>query len=370
MTHLIKDKGFKFVMMNIRSLYSSVDELALKFGNVDLIACCETWLNSSYTNEMINIDGFDIIRLDRSAGNLLNVRNNPKRGGGVLFYVSKKYEGHVSIIANCSKISHNLEQLWISITKPDVRQMIVGILYRPPTSKVKDSIEELTVSLDYMRSICNAEFLIAGDLNVNYNLRHSKQFEILKDFERKYNLTQLIKTPTRIVEGSKSLIDLIFTDVQYINSSGVINTEMSDHLPVFMVKKKGRDVKEYKYITGRTYSRYNKCAFQQDLVNHESWGIFWNSTTCDMELLWSYILHIIMEIADIHCPIRKMKICNDNPHWMSKEIIEFIKQKDESYRRARLSDQEEDWHAYRVIKNMVKSLIMNAKEEYIKEQHK
>ena len=64
--------------------------------------------------------------------------------------------------------------------------------------KVKDTILELSASMDYIRSFSDAEILSAGDLNVKYNKRHSKSFELLKGFERKYNLDKLIKktTPT------------------------------------------------------------------------------------------------------------------------------------------------------------------------------
>ena len=268
MSLLIDEKGFKFVMLNVRSLYSSVDEIALKFGNVDVIALCETWLNSSYTDELINIPNYKIYRLDRNSGNIRNSRNNLKKGGGLLFYVSNKYESDVSIITNCSRVTYNLEQLWICIRKPNVRKIIVGFTYRPPTTKVEDTIAELSISMDYIRSLSDAELVVAGDLNVNYNLRHSKSFELLKNFERKYNLNQLIKRPTRIVEGSKSLIDLIFTDAECIQHSGVIETDISDHLPVYMIKKKGRVSKEYKYIYGRTYSRYDKEVFQNDIIHH------------------------------------------------------------------------------------------------------
>ena len=102
-----------------------------------------------------------------------------------------------------------------------------------------------------------------------------------------------------------------------MSRSGVINTEISDHLPIFLVKKKERLVMEYKYMFGRTYSSFDRMAYQNDIQNHYLWNVFWNSNSNDMELLWSYMLHIITEIADVHCPIRRMKIGNNNPHWMS-----------------------------------------------------
>ena len=237
------------------------------------------------------------------------------------------------------------------------------------SAEIEDRINELNNSMEYMSSLSDAEIILAGYFNVNYNFRHSKSFELLKIFERKYNLNQLIKSPTRIVEGSKSLIDLIFTDVEVIHRSGVVDTDISDHQPMFLVKMKERISKDFKYITGRTYSRYDKEIFQEDIILHHGlWDMFRNMNTNEIELMWLYMLHIITEIADFHCPIRKMKISNDNPHWMSKEMIERIKKKDELYKIAKQTGAEEDWKIYRVSKKGVKFIVLYAKEEYIKDQ--
>ena len=61
---------------------------------------------------------------------------------------------------------------------------------------------------------------------------------MLKEFERNYNLSQIIKGHSRVCEGSKSLIDLIYTDITHIFSSGILDTIVSDHLPVTYVRKK------------------------------------------------------------------------------------------------------------------------------------
>ena len=368
MSYLIEDKGFKFMMMNVRSLYSSVDEIALKFGNIDVIALCETWLNESVTDEMLNIPGYKILRLDRTAGNIRNARDRPKRGGGLLFYISERYSNNVSIISTCSKVTYNLEQLWICIQKPNVRKMTIGVVYRPPHAKVEEAVSELTNSLTYIKDLSDAEVIVSGDLNINYNQRHSKGFELLKNMERNFNFAQIIKSATRIVDGAKSLLDLIFTDMEFIFRSGVLEVGISDHLPVFLVRKKEREKMEYSYINGRTYSTYNKDAFQNDILQHNVWDVYWNTNSRDVELLWSYIKIIITEIADIHCPVRRMKISNDSPHWMCKEIIECIHQKDDLHRKAMYTNKSIDWCAYRAMRKEVKVTIMKAKEEYIKDQ--
>lgn len=43
-----------------------------------IIGIIETWLNDIIQDNLINIDGFSLIRLDRAS---------PKRGGGLLFNI-------------------------------------------------------------------------------------------------------------------------------------------------------------------------------------------------------------------------------------------------------------------------------------------
>ena len=53
-------------------------------------------------------------------------------------------------------------------------------------------------------------------------------------FEMKLN--QLIITPTRITDTIESLIDVIITSASHlVNESGVMDTIISDHLPVYAV---------------------------------------------------------------------------------------------------------------------------------------
>ena len=61
--------------------------------------------------------------------------------------------------------------------------------------------------------------------------------------ETKYNMYQSINNPTRTSATSKSLIDLIFTTLaaEIILENGTMNVIISDHLLVYIVKKKKRE---------------------------------------------------------------------------------------------------------------------------------
>lgn len=73
-------KGQKLLFFNIRSLFPQIHEIQLMFANSNYICIglSETWLTPMVKDSMIEINGFETVRLDRSSN---------KRGGGVLFFV-------------------------------------------------------------------------------------------------------------------------------------------------------------------------------------------------------------------------------------------------------------------------------------------
>ena len=82
---------------------------------------------------------------------------------------------------------------------------------------------------------------------------------ILKDLERDFNSSHLMKDPTRITNVSSSTIDLIVTDMDHIADSGVIDAAIMDHLPIYVIRKKARTPQKYK--TGRSYIKYDEEIF-------------------------------------------------------------------------------------------------------------
>ena len=72
------ERGFKMAFLNIVSLLKKIDEIKFSITNkfIDLIAFNETRLDPSITDNMISLDGYDVIRKDRSIN-----------GGGVCIYL-------------------------------------------------------------------------------------------------------------------------------------------------------------------------------------------------------------------------------------------------------------------------------------------
>ena len=104
-------KGLKILSLNVRSLYSNVSELHVRFKDFDILCFCETWLNGNIKDQMIMMEGFDLIRLDRENGNITTKKGKPKRGGGLIMYIKKELGEFAEIIEQLSAISGNVEPL-------------------------------------------------------------------------------------------------------------------------------------------------------------------------------------------------------------------------------------------------------------------
>ena len=205
-------KGLKLLSLNVRSLYSNLNELYARFNEYDVLGFCETWLNGSYNDQITSMDGFEIFRLDRERGNIKNKSGKNKRGGGLIFYVKNNLAQHTKIIENISSITENVEQLWISIEKPENGTKVFANIYRPPSGNLQTALKEVTNSATFVQNNYQGEMTLMGDFNVDYKMRNSQNFKVLKAFERDLNLTQLISKTTR--PSSNSCLDLIFTNME------------------------------------------------------------------------------------------------------------------------------------------------------------
>ena len=222
--------------------------------------------------QILTESGYSILRQDR---NECQARQVKSKGGGLLLYVKECYSDFISKLDINNPLSHNLEHMWLSIEIPHRRKIIMGICYRPPSGNVSTAINTISTTLDSLDVGEHKDLLIVGDFNINYNNRNSLGFKELKDLERKYLVKQKIVTPTRICHKSKSLIDLIFTNIDNICSTGTYDVGISDHLPIYMIVKKVRLQKQCISIKGRIYKNYNRDIYQKTVKSHCLWYEFW-----------------------------------------------------------------------------------------------
>ena len=114
------------------------------------------------------------------------------------------------------------------------RNVVVGVIYRPPDSIIKDFNESLSNSLDLINNEDKLCYIL-GDFNIN--LFNYKSGTLTGDFLNilySSYFSPLIHKSTGVKENSATLIDNILTNsLSEGMTSGVLYLDLSDHFPIF-----------------------------------------------------------------------------------------------------------------------------------------
>ncbi|CAB4031940.1 Hypothetical predicted protein [Paramuricea clavata] len=303
------------------------------------------------TNREIAIDDYKIHRLDRLH----------KKGGGVCAYIKKNIKA--TVLKDLSKVSvSNFHQLWINLQCQKNKSIIICVTYRPPDTSL-NCFEDL-LKPNYVQALTlNKQILVLGDLNCNM-LENGQERRALTNFSTELNLTQIIKTPTRITATSQTLIDVILvSSTALVLESGVINTSISDHLPVYVLLKLKAPKMPACYITTRSYKNYNPSLFSSDLVTKSDRLLSILSNT-NVNTILETFKDVLHSTLDVHAPLKTFKIRNRSCPYVTNEIKELMKSRDLHLRRFQLTRAEGDWVVYKEYRNNVKTKIKAAAKDH------
>ena len=349
-------KGLKIIHVNTRSVFSKLDELKVKLNHFDIIIFTETWLNCDTDDSLLHWEGYNLVRQDRGL-----TRN--KRGGGVCIYIREEISYRINQDYK-NLIGSNLEFILLNV-KPHMQKPInlIGI-YRPPDGNPKECVSHLTFILNQIDRT-RSDTVLIGDFNLNYKNKRLISSTKIETLVNKFSLKQWIKENTRITSSSTSCIDLIFTDILNIIDQGVIDYNISAHLPIHMIKKKARNHIKKMDAFGRSYLHYNDEVFSR-LLHETDWEVF--AAKDDPESLWDIFIDNIMKVLDQICPVRKVTVVTDKPDWLTNELLVLIRQRDKAYRKARHTKQPNDWDIARQLRNRVKMDIRTSKANVIRDK--
>ena len=349
-------KGIKLVHMNVRSLINKKQEIMSTYGFCDVIVITETWLNASVPDSAVMIPNYILIRQDRHMTDM-------RKGGGICIYVKDKYV--VDHMTEISEVSKDYEILSLRIKFNDIKPCYIIGTYRPPKGKpgtMIDKLSNIIENLDLNRS----ELYLMGDLNIDYSSNDIIKKHKIKIFESKHNITQLIKTVTRLTETTSTTLDWIYVSTDNIADHGTINHNMSDQFPIFVVRKKKRNKIVKKMVEGRSYLRYDTDRFQQ-LLSDKDWSAYDNNDI-DVDKLWELFESNIRQVLDQICPIKKLSVPESTPKWMNNEILVLMRKRDAMYKKARRNNDIVLWRKAKFLRNRVEMLIKNYKKEKIEEE--
>ena len=321
----LQKPGLKIGHLNIRSLPKHLDELRifLQENPFDVFCLNETWLNSSWRDGELIVEGYNLVRKDRQ---------DDQCGGGTAIY----YKSNLVARLRTDIYSIDVEALWLEFTFPNKSKILVSSVYRPPNVEVKDFISKFESLLDYSCSE-EKETLIFGDLNCDLAAKKlSADTKELCMLFKVYQFIQLIKEPTRIVERSSTLLDLAFTtDQGKISDSGVLECSISDHSLVYIIRKARPPRGPIKTIKCRSYKNYSTPNFVRDL-HSASWDLINTSLTVDEA--WTTFKDTFITIADRHAPTRTRRVRSNTLPWMTDHIRSLITQRNFRHKKAQRLD--------------------------------
>lgn len=355
-TNWFKPKGLKLMHLNVHHLVPKVDQIQLLLGEQapDILGLSETFLKTKHGNKLLEQEGYTLERKDRTV----------KDGGGVLCYIKDSLPFRRRL-----DLEHgNLEAIWLEIMYPSSKNILVCMLYRPPNSKVNwFKLFEKSLEQTFLES--NKEVIILGDVNIDFTNISSleipstsnldpKQKRLLNILKRN-NLTQVVSTPTRVTQHTRSLIDHVYTTAPHnVGQVTVPNFNLSDHYPVCITRKEERIINSsHKTITYRSTKMFNENDFMAEMFNAPWHNI--NRVACPDEAV-ALFNSMFTDILDRHMPLVTKRVRSHcKPGWMNSDIKDAIYERDFYKKKGNIT-------MYKKCRNRICNLIRAAKKDYYK----
>ena len=320
---------YRVMHLNIQSLSSKFDDLKILLECMnennkkpDFILLCETFLTVRNEN-MFKINGYNFV-----------CRNRSKPRGGVALYIKASIHFSERTDLNMN-IEGEFESIFIE-AKSNNHIFIVGEIYRTPGTNTHMSIERYKQTLDKL-DLESCDIYLGTDQNFDYtkmNINKSTA-ELFETFYSRGYLPTITK-PTRITKNTATIIDNIYIKCKKPHNiiSGIINCQISDHLPVFAFAKTKINRKPENSLKIKSRSMTNsKIESITNKLNEYEWNILSNMSA---EEGYSHFLKSLTNIIDECAPekeiiIKKLNIIRDK--WMTAGLMKSARTRDSLYKK-------------------------------------
>ena len=358
----IESNNLTMLCSNVRSVtknFESLKEL-LAESNVTfpIIGLVETWLKDKPHN-YYHLNGYNL--------ELCNRQN--KKGGGVCLYVDEKISYKVRVDINELNHLKYTECLFIEIERDKLQNIVIGIIYRPPDQNIVDFNNYVDKLLNKITGQENKLLFMMGDYNINLlnNDVHEPTGEFV-DILTSYSLYPSILKPTRITHKSATLIDNIFTNNYAAQTSGILLSDISDHLSIFVstnlnvLNKNGNKPDVEIRDTSKQNIDVFKCKLSSvnwdDICGHHDANICYNNFIDKSNKLYNECI-----------PKKVMKIYrtkNRSPKapWITYSLLNCIRRKNRLYKKSMKKPTETNVSKYKEYRNRLNSLLRKAKQNY------
>ena len=358
-----KENIISVVYMNIRSLnanlYKIEEFLSIVENLPDVICVCETWL-TSLRPFIGKLQGYDFV----------NKISNSNQSGGVAFFIKDCHT--YEIVEDVCFSQCDVDDLWIKFKLESNKSMIVGNLYRHPSSSFTLFQENFLRVLDSLNDK-NKDFIIGGDININL-LKCDQRTSDYLDCISCAGVRQVVNSPTRCSSdfSLSSLIDHVYTNFRCGKLNvNVVNFDISDHMPVVCeiscVKSK-KGVCYQKSV--QDFSKFDVGVFLNNLnVNLEKMRLSITNFE-DVNVCWSKFESVFSSTVFNNAPIKilskKEQKLKAKP-WITKGIINSIKNKNIMFKFAIKDKTKKFSVSFKKYRNLLNRVIECSKRLYFKQ---
>ena len=358
---------FSILHLNIVSLQSRINELrellALLNYPFDLIAISETKLKTDCDIAVnIDLDGYDFEKTTTDTF-----------FGGVAIYIRKSLK--YSVRKELSFSNKNMaESIFVEIERKNKKNIIAGCIYRHHGELQKFNDTFLSKILKKMEKHKNKTMFLCGDFNANLLAaeEHSDTGAFYEDLACQ-SFQPLILQPTRVTSHSATLIDNIFcNDLTVHTEGGNLTTSISDHFPQFSIidninNEHQKDIP----ISRRSYKNFNTDEFENELRQIDWVSLLENKTSEEaVNFFFNKINMLLDEMAPYKRLNRKERKSENSP-WITRGIIKSITNRDKLHnlylKEHDATKKAELFSKFKRIRNILSSLIKQAKSDYYKE---
>lgn len=203
---------------------------------------------------------------------------------GVYYAKCVKNNLNFTVIDDAWLSTPDVELLSIILKPQNQKSIIVIAYYRPPSGQVSLFFDHLVNVLnDNCEGHSNLENLLTGDTNVD-TCQDTSQKALFDDFIKMYDLEQVIQVPTRISRNKSSVLDHILVRGNHFNHYGLVDMNLSDHLMVFVVRKKDIPKLAKTFVRGRSYRYFESRYITGVIAQHKGTMLYhvlnWHGVIC------------------------------------------------------------------------------------------
>ena len=310
--------SLKALCVDARSIRNKVDELNVQIviNEYDIVGITETWLQGDQGWEL-NIQGYSIFRRDRQE----------RKGGGVALLVREE----INAIERKDISPQNVESIWVELHNTKGQKTLLRGVYRPPnsSSEVGDGIKQ------EIRNACNkGTVVIMGDFNLHIDwvnqIGKGAEEEDFLECMRDGFLNQHVEEPTR----EQAILDWVLSNEEGLVSNLVVRGPLgkSDHNMVeFFIKMESDIVNSETKVLNLKKGNFE--GMRHELAKID-WQMILKGLMVDMQ--WQAFKDRMDELQQLFIPVWQKNKPGKVVHpWLTREIRDSIKSKEETYKLAK-----------------------------------